>query len=142
METGKRTITKMASNTTASVDEIRSVYFLTVSKIIVQRILKVNPFIRWERMKKYPTLTADHKKVRMDFARAHMSWTSEWTGYKLHFIQKAKHFHHKNFVKFQTLRKCPQSAFVPRFNYPSLRATSYNTSPNCLQDYLYCFRSL
>uniref|UniRef100_A0A1I7XGG6 DDE_3 domain-containing protein n=1 Tax=Heterorhabditis bacteriophora TaxID=37862 RepID=A0A1I7XGG6_HETBA len=30
-------------------------------------------------MRKFPPLTADHKKARMDFARAHMSWTSEWT---------------------------------------------------------------
>uniref|UniRef100_A0A1I7X918 DUF3703 domain-containing protein n=1 Tax=Heterorhabditis bacteriophora TaxID=37862 RepID=A0A1I7X918_HETBA len=51
-------------------------------------------------MRKFPTLIADHKKARMDFARAHMSWTWEWTEailsffhvhvpfhYKLHFIQ-------------------------------------------------------
>uniref|UniRef100_A0A1I7X3A7 Transposable element Tc1 transposase n=1 Tax=Heterorhabditis bacteriophora TaxID=37862 RepID=A0A1I7X3A7_HETBA len=36
---------------------------------------------------KCPTLTADHKKARMDFARAHMSWTSEWIEYKLYSIQ-------------------------------------------------------
>uniref|UniRef100_A0A1I7XJP2 6PF2K domain-containing protein n=1 Tax=Heterorhabditis bacteriophora TaxID=37862 RepID=A0A1I7XJP2_HETBA len=97
---GEKRITMMKSNTTASVDEVRSFYCLTVSKTTVWRALKANPFIKGERMRKCPTLTADRKKVRMDFAHPHMPWTSECTEsilpffhvhvpfyYKLHFIQ-------------------------------------------------------
>uniref|UniRef100_A0A1I7XMA5 HTH_Tnp_Tc3_2 domain-containing protein n=1 Tax=Heterorhabditis bacteriophora TaxID=37862 RepID=A0A1I7XMA5_HETBA len=65
----------MVSNSTDSLDEIRSIYCPTVSKTTVWRALKANPFITRERMRKFPTLTADHKKARMDFARTHMSWT-------------------------------------------------------------------
>uniref|UniRef100_A0A1I7WFM6 HTH_Tnp_Tc3_1 domain-containing protein n=1 Tax=Heterorhabditis bacteriophora TaxID=37862 RepID=A0A1I7WFM6_HETBA len=53
-----RRITMMASNSTASLDEIRSIYC---------------PIMR-----KCPTLRIDHKKARMDFAYTHMPWTSEW----------------------------------------------------------------
>uniref|UniRef100_A0A1I7XHB3 Laminin EGF-like domain-containing protein n=1 Tax=Heterorhabditis bacteriophora TaxID=37862 RepID=A0A1I7XHB3_HETBA len=54
-----------------------------------------NPFTKRERMRKCPTLTADHKKARMDFVRAHMPWTRVTLffnvhvsfQYRLHFIQ-------------------------------------------------------
>uniref|UniRef100_A0A1I7W8R7 Transposase n=2 Tax=Heterorhabditis bacteriophora TaxID=37862 RepID=A0A1I7W8R7_HETBA len=35
---------------------------------MVSRILKANAFTTRERMRKSPSLTADHKKARMDFA--------------------------------------------------------------------------
>uniref|UniRef100_A0A1I7X3D8 HTH_Tnp_Tc3_1 domain-containing protein n=1 Tax=Heterorhabditis bacteriophora TaxID=37862 RepID=A0A1I7X3D8_HETBA len=59
---GKREkkITMIASNSMANLDEIRSNHCQIVSKTTVWRALKANPYIR------------------MDFARAHMSWTSEW----------------------------------------------------------------
>uniref|UniRef100_A0A1I7XIB2 HTH_Tnp_Tc3_2 domain-containing protein n=1 Tax=Heterorhabditis bacteriophora TaxID=37862 RepID=A0A1I7XIB2_HETBA len=89
-----------ASNSTASLDEIRSIYCPTVSRTTVWRALKANSFNRRERMRKRLILTADHKRARMDFARAHMALTSEWTKvilpffyvhvsfpYKLHFIK-------------------------------------------------------
>uniref|UniRef100_A0A1I7WCU9 DDE_3 domain-containing protein n=1 Tax=Heterorhabditis bacteriophora TaxID=37862 RepID=A0A1I7WCU9_HETBA len=75
----KRRMMVMASNSTANFNKIRIIYRPTVSKTTVWKILKANPFIRWERMRKYPTLTADRKKARMDFAHTHISWTSEWT---------------------------------------------------------------
>uniref|UniRef100_A0A1I7XUY1 Transposase n=1 Tax=Heterorhabditis bacteriophora TaxID=37862 RepID=A0A1I7XUY1_HETBA len=45
-------MTMMASNNTASLDEIRKIYGTTTSKITVWRILKANPLINMERMKK------------------------------------------------------------------------------------------
>uniref|UniRef100_A0A1I7WSB0 DUF1738 domain-containing protein n=1 Tax=Heterorhabditis bacteriophora TaxID=37862 RepID=A0A1I7WSB0_HETBA len=62
-----------------SLDETRSNYCPTVSKTTVFGALKANPFIRLQKMRKRPSLTAVYKKARMDFARAHMSLTSEWT---------------------------------------------------------------
>uniref|UniRef100_A0A1I7XN33 Transposable element Tc3 transposase-like DNA-binding HTH domain-containing protein n=1 Tax=Heterorhabditis bacteriophora TaxID=37862 RepID=A0A1I7XN33_HETBA len=62
----------MASNSTGNLNEIRSIYCLTVSKTKVWRALKANPFIRQERMRKYPTLTSiqvifsDKKKFNLD----------------------------------------------------------------------------
>uniref|UniRef100_A0A1I7WSM4 HTH_Tnp_Tc3_1 domain-containing protein n=1 Tax=Heterorhabditis bacteriophora TaxID=37862 RepID=A0A1I7WSM4_HETBA len=52
----KRRIMMMTSNSMTSLDETRSNYCPT-----------------------RPSLTAVYKKARMDFARAHMSLTSEWT---------------------------------------------------------------
>uniref|UniRef100_A0A1I7XBF3 HTH_Tnp_Tc3_1 domain-containing protein n=1 Tax=Heterorhabditis bacteriophora TaxID=37862 RepID=A0A1I7XBF3_HETBA len=63
----KRRITMMASNSTDSLEKIRSIYCSAVSKTTIWRTLKANSFIRPEGMRKCPTLTADHEKARMDF---------------------------------------------------------------------------
>uniref|UniRef100_A0A1I7WH35 HTH_Tnp_Tc3_1 domain-containing protein n=1 Tax=Heterorhabditis bacteriophora TaxID=37862 RepID=A0A1I7WH35_HETBA len=89
---GKRRITVMASNSTANLNEIRRISCLTVSKTTVWRALKANPLITRERMRECPTLTADHKKAKMAFARTHMSWTSEWTEAILPFSIDEKKF--------------------------------------------------
>uniref|UniRef100_A0A1I7WV52 Transposase n=1 Tax=Heterorhabditis bacteriophora TaxID=37862 RepID=A0A1I7WV52_HETBA len=47
----------MASNSTANLDEIRSIYCPTVSKTTVCRALNANSFNKRERMGKFPTLT-------------------------------------------------------------------------------------
>uniref|UniRef100_A0A1I7WCA5 WAPL domain-containing protein n=1 Tax=Heterorhabditis bacteriophora TaxID=37862 RepID=A0A1I7WCA5_HETBA len=71
----------MASNNTASLDEIRSIFCSTVSMITVWRTLKANPFIRRKRMRKCPTLTADLKRTNMDFYvlfhSGHLQWRKE-----------------------------------------------------------------
>uniref|UniRef100_A0A1I7WRK9 N-terminal Ras-GEF domain-containing protein n=1 Tax=Heterorhabditis bacteriophora TaxID=37862 RepID=A0A1I7WRK9_HETBA len=89
---GKRRITMTASNSMANLNEIRSISCLTVSKTTVWRALKANPFITRERMRECPTLTADHKKARMAFARTHISWTSDWTEAILPFSIDEKKF--------------------------------------------------
>lgn len=44
----------------------------------VQRLLKASTNLKFKKIKAKPALLARHKTARLEFAKAHMSWTKEW----------------------------------------------------------------
>ena len=50
---------------------------LTASPKTVRRLLQNTGFI-WKKKKRMPSLKDYHKQARMEFARIHQTWTSEW----------------------------------------------------------------
>lgn len=58
--------------------EIRSNLQLPVTSSHVNAILRGSGHVIWTKDKKKPMLKTHHKTARLEFAREHMSWSSEW----------------------------------------------------------------
>lgn len=69
----KRSIVKLASNSTISLSKIKSTLNLPVCKETVRKALQTSPNIIRAKMNKAPNLTPVHKQKRLEFARLNMA---------------------------------------------------------------------
>lgn len=69
----ERQIGRAASNSTKSVNQIKSELDLDVSKVTIWRALKRNPHIERQKLNKAPRLLERHKVERRNFGQANMS---------------------------------------------------------------------
>lgn len=74
----KRAILRNASNSHDSSRKIREKSGVNVSLSTVQRVIKNAEHLQRKKLKKKPPLNAQRKQMRMEFARTHMSWTTQW----------------------------------------------------------------
>lgn len=74
----KRSILRLASNSTLSATKIRSKSGVSASIATVLRIIKASVNIQRKKMKKKPVLKSLHKELRMNFAREHVAWSNQW----------------------------------------------------------------
>ncbi|CAK9819131.1 Transposable element Tc3 transposase [Anthophora quadrimaculata] len=75
---GKRSIVRIASNSTYSGKQIAEKVNVSASVRTVQRYLKKVTTIERKCLKKKPCLKDRHKKTRLEFARKHMDWVTQW----------------------------------------------------------------
>lgn len=74
----KRHILKTASNSSISCPKIVSDLGLNVSRSTVNRVILNSAHIEFQKKKHSPNLQASHKASRLQWAREHMTWKSEW----------------------------------------------------------------
>lgn len=69
----RRSIVKLASNSTISLSKIKSTLNLPVCKETVRKVLHTSPDIIRAKMSKAPNLTPMHKEKRLEFAKLNMA---------------------------------------------------------------------
>lgn len=74
----KRHIIKTASNKQVSSSQIVDQLCLKVSRWTVNRTLRDSGNLQYQKKKSSPALTKEHKAKRLEWARQHMTWKSEW----------------------------------------------------------------
>jgi len=77
-EREKRKIIRTASNAQMTARQIKAATGVTTHLRVVQNILHDSSVLVHKKIKRKPMLKIEHKNVRLDFARNHMSWTAEW----------------------------------------------------------------
>lgn len=77
-ERERRAILREAANSSLTARQIGSNVGTSASVWTIRRILKSSPTLKRLRLKKKPVLTPRHQEGRLNFAREHMSWNSEW----------------------------------------------------------------
>lgn len=73
-----RLILRLASNSTLPATMIRAKSGVSANITTVRRIIQKSDTIQRRKLKKKPVLKPVHKEHRMDFARQHVDWSSEW----------------------------------------------------------------
>lgn len=79
-----RKITRLASNSTVSLAQIKDKCNISAHKSTISRALKRNPNIVRQIMQKAPRLDEHHKASRLVFARVHI--TQNWNKVLIHFF--------------------------------------------------------
>ena len=74
----KRLLLRDLTNKSMSIREAKHVNGLTASVTTIWRSINVSPDIKFQKMKIMPSMESHHMTARLDWARNHMSWTSEW----------------------------------------------------------------
>jgi len=74
----KRLFLRDLTNKSLSIREAKRANRLTASVTTLWRSIHVTPNIKFQRMKVMPALKPHHMSARLEWARDHMSWTSEW----------------------------------------------------------------
>lgn len=74
----KRHIVKTASNRQVSSSQIVDELCLKVSRWTVNRALNGSGVLKYQKKQSSPALKKAHKEARLDFAKQHMTWKSEW----------------------------------------------------------------
>lgn len=74
----KRLIDRMGMSGKASSSSIQRDLNLPVTTRRIRQFLQNNDKLVWTKRKSKPKLTPKHKQSRLNFAREHMSWTTEW----------------------------------------------------------------
>lgn len=74
----RQQIIQEAVQNRANATEIRAKLHLPVTSQHVNAILRGSGKVVWRKDKKKPMLKQHHKTARLEFAQAHMSWSSEW----------------------------------------------------------------
>lgn len=74
----KRAILREASNSHASTAKIRANVNVKASLSTIQRVIRSAPHLKRLKLKKKPPLNVARKEVRLNFAREHMTWNSDW----------------------------------------------------------------
>jgi transposase len=80
----KRSIMRIASNSTKGVLRIRDGYAQKVSKNTVSRVINSSPDLIRQKLKLNPKLKPEHEVKRMNFAKEHVTWTHNWDTVNLH----------------------------------------------------------
>lgn len=76
--TDKRAILRIASNSSDSIPKIKVKAGVSASISTVRRLIVDAPHIQRMKLKKKPVLKPIHKEKRLDFAKVHMTWNTEW----------------------------------------------------------------
>jgi len=74
----RRAILREASNSHDSTTKIREKTGVKASLSTVQRVIKKANHLKRQKLKKKPPLNMLRKEMRFNFARAHMTWTTQW----------------------------------------------------------------
>lgn len=74
----KRRILREASNKVISCRKIAANLNLDISRWTVNRAIKKSGIIKYLKKKTSPPLTDEHKRMRLKWARDHMTWNEEW----------------------------------------------------------------
>lgn len=74
----KRAILRAASNSHDSSAKIRSKVNVKASLSTIQRVIRNAPHLKRLKLKKKPPLNVARKEMRLNFAREHMTWKSDW----------------------------------------------------------------
>ncbi len=69
---------RLASNKEKSANDIKSDIGTTACRRTVSNYLNKCPHLKYQKMNGKPPLTELHKADRLEFARNHMTWSSEW----------------------------------------------------------------
>lgn len=77
-ERERRNIVRIASNSAMTARRIGEEAGSSASVWTVRRVLKASSILKRLRLKKKPLLTQRHQEARLQFARYHMNWTTEW----------------------------------------------------------------
>ncbi|XP_023227615.1 uncharacterized protein LOC111628123 [Centruroides sculpturatus] len=73
-----RRITSLATNESLSTHEIAAVLSTPVSNQTVWKSLRKNKTINFMKLKSKPKLTELHRSTRLQWAKDHVNWTTEW----------------------------------------------------------------
>lgn len=93
----KRSIVRIASNTTKGVRRIRDECAPNVSKNTVWRTIKSSPHLASQKLKVNPKLKPEHEVKRMNFAKEHVTWTNNWDTASLNFTFTSIFFSFRSF---------------------------------------------
>ena len=74
----ERRILKMSSNSTNTAGTISSYFGPEIKQHTVLRIINKSKNLKRLKMKRCPKLSADDKKLRLEFCKTHMSWIEDW----------------------------------------------------------------
>jgi transposase len=89
----KRSILRIASNSTTGARRIRDGCAQKVSKNTVWRVIKSSPHLTRQKLKVNPKLKPEHEMKRMNFAKEHVTWTHNWDTVNLYIIFSSIFFH-------------------------------------------------
>ena len=82
----KRSIVRVASNSTKGVRRIRDECKPNVSKDTIWRAIKSSPHLTRQKLKVNPKLKPEHEVKRMNFAKVHVTWTHNWDTVSLYLL--------------------------------------------------------
>ena len=71
-------VRRVMCNAIITAQQVRAQLNLPVTKRTVQRYASSSKELKWQKLKTSPALTAMHKRKRVLFALAHISWVTEW----------------------------------------------------------------
>lgn len=74
----RRAILREASNSHKSTTKIREKTGVKASLSTVQRVIKKANHLKRQKLKKKPPLNMLRKEMRLNFARSHMTWSTQW----------------------------------------------------------------
>lgn len=74
----KRRIIGLATQKKMSATQIKKELGVSITVRRIQQVLHNTPHLKWTKRMKKPQLKAHHKTARLEFARNHISWTSDW----------------------------------------------------------------
>lgn len=74
----KRAILRQASNSHDSSSKIKEKTGVSASLSTVQRVIRTAAHLQRQKLKKKPPLNVLRKEMRLNFARTHMTWSTQW----------------------------------------------------------------
>ena len=74
----KRRVLRLASNESITANKIKAEVGASVCKQTILNYIHISPNLKRRRIETKPPLTNQHKVDRLEFAREHMTWTTEW----------------------------------------------------------------